>query len=73
MAPKKDKFEFGKAYEELEEIIAWFESDDVDLDAGLEKFERGLTLAQACRERLKDVENKVTEIKAKFEQGNEPF
>jgi exodeoxyribonuclease VII small subunit len=69
MAAKKNTFEFGKAYEELEGIIAWFDSDDADLDAGLAKFERGLALAQACRERLKEVENKVTEIKAKFEAG----
>lgn len=58
--------QFGDAYRELEEIVAWFEKDDIDLDEGLKKFERGLELAAQCRERLKSVENKVTEIKAKF-------
>lgn len=72
MSPKKEKapegFDFGKAYNELEEIVDWFEREDVDLDEGLKKFERGLQLAKSCKSRLKDVENKVTEIKAKFGQ-----
>jgi exodeoxyribonuclease VII small subunit len=59
-------FDFGSAYKELEEIVEWFEREDVDLDEGLKKFERGLQLAKSCKSRLKDVENKVTEIKAKF-------
>ncbi|MEK9152835.1 MAG: exodeoxyribonuclease VII small subunit [Patescibacteria group bacterium] len=67
MTPKGEKkFNFGEAYHELEEIIAWFEREEVDLDEGLKKFERGLALARKCKERLKDVENKVVEIKAKF-------
>jgi exodeoxyribonuclease VII small subunit len=64
---KKDKFNFGQAYSELEEIIRWFERGDVDLEAALDKFERGLELAGKCRERLKEVENRVSRIKAKFE------
>ncbi len=64
---KQDKsFDFGAAYKELEEIIGWFEKEEVDLDEGLKKFERGLALAKGCKERLKEVENKVVQIKAKF-------
>jgi len=64
---KSDKtFDFGSAYKELEDIIAWFEKEEVDLEEGIRKFGRGLALAKACRERLKEVENKVTEIKEKF-------
>lgn len=59
-------FDFGKAYKELEDIIAWFEREEVDLEEGLVRFERGLELAKGCKERLKDVENKVVEIKARF-------
>lgn len=67
MPTKKKEFDFGKSYKELEDIIEWFETGDVDLDEGLAKFEKGLELAQQCKARLKDVENKVTKIKAKFE------
>jgi exodeoxyribonuclease VII small subunit len=62
-----DGFDFGKAYKELEEIVDWFEGGEVDLEAGLERFERGLVLAKSCKERLKEVENKVTAIKIKFD------
>lgn len=63
---KDEKFNFSEAYQELEEIIGWFEREEVDLEEGLKKFERGLALAQKCKSRLKEVENKVVEIKEKF-------
>lgn len=63
---KSDKIDFGKSFDELEGIIEWFEGENVDLDEGIKKFERGLELAKACKGRLKEVENKVNEIKVKF-------
>ena len=63
--PEK-QFNFGEAYKELEDIIGWFEREEVDLEEGLQKFERGLLLAKQCKERLKTVENKVVEIKTRF-------
>ncbi len=65
--PKPD---FGKSFQELEKIIDWFEGDKVDLDEGLKKFERGLELAKVCRGRLKEVENRVNELKVKFDELN---
>ncbi|MBU0624784.1 exodeoxyribonuclease VII small subunit [Patescibacteria group bacterium] len=58
--------DFGTSFQELEKIISWFEGDEIDLDQGLKKFERGLELAQVCRTRLKEVENRVNELKVKF-------
>ncbi len=67
MAPKESKkANFAEAFKELEDIVRWFESTEVDLEEGLKKFERGLELAKKCRERLADVESKVTRIKEKF-------
>ena len=72
MAKKSDKVNFARSFEELEEIVKWFEGSEADLEEGLGKFERGLELAQECRGRLKEVENKVIKIKAKFsELGDE--
>ncbi len=74
MPKQEKKSDFGEAYKELEEIVAWFEREDVDLDEGLAKFERGLALAARCRAKLREVENKVKEIQSKFgdlEGGNE--
>jgi exodeoxyribonuclease VII small subunit len=67
MAAKKSSF--AEAFQELEEITAWFETSDVDLDEGLKKFERGLELAQICKKKLAEVENKVVDLKKKFNTG----
>lgn len=63
----KSDSNFSQDFGELEEIIEWFEGEDMDLEEGLAKFERGLELAKRCQSRLDEVENKVTEIKSKFE------
>lgn len=62
-------FEFEKALKELEEITAWFESSNVDLDQGLAKFERGMELSAQLKEHLQAVENRVEKIKARFAPG----
>ncbi len=59
-------FEFEKALKELEELTAWFESSDVDLDAGLAKFERGMELATELKTHLASVENRVEKIRERF-------
>lgn len=64
MPAKADKkFNFGEAFAELEKITEWFEKEEMDLEEGLEKFERGLALAAKLKQRLKEVENRVEEIK----------
>lgn len=70
-AKESKKANFAEAFKELEEIVRWFESSEVDLEEGLKKFERGLELAKKCRLRLAEVENKVTRIKEKFSDFSE--
>lgn len=60
------QFNFQKSFEELEELVAKFERGEVGLEEGLKEFERGLKLAEALKARLKEVENKVQQIKRKF-------
>lgn len=60
---KKSDRTFVKAFAQLEEISKWFESDDMDVEEGLQKFEQGLELASWCRRKLEEVENKVTKLK----------
>ena len=60
------KFNFTKAYEELESIVADFESRELDLEKDIPRFERGMELAQKLQKRLREIENKVEEIDAKF-------
>ncbi|NQV88810.1 MAG: exodeoxyribonuclease VII small subunit [Parcubacteria group bacterium] len=64
---KKKEVNFAKAFEELEQITQWFDSEEnLDLDKGLKQFERGLELAGELKEKLSEVENKVNDIKEKF-------
>jgi len=65
---KKTSINFSKAFEELEAITEWFEKGEADLDEGLAKFERGLELAKVCKGKLSEVENKIKELKKKFEE-----
>ncbi len=67
MTAKKSTTHFANDFQELEEITQWFDSQEqLDLDAGLKKFERGLELAAGLKKKLAEVENKVEEIKEKF-------
>lgn len=63
--------DFGKKLKELEAITEWFESDEVDLNAALTKFERGMELADELKKELQLVENRVETIKQKFD-GSAP-
>jgi len=62
----EEKFNFTKAYKEIEEINEWFQREDIDLDEALKKYERGMELIKKCKERLKQAENKFEEIKKKY-------
>lgn len=66
------KFNFTKTYTELEAIVKEFEAERVDLDEGLKKFERGLVLAKQLKDKLKEVEQKIEQIKVKFDAADEP-
>jgi exodeoxyribonuclease VII small subunit len=62
----EEKFNFTKAYEEIEKINEWFHNEDIDLDEALKKYERGLELIKKCKQRLKEAENKFEEIKKRY-------
>ncbi|PIQ67725.1 exodeoxyribonuclease VII small subunit [Candidatus Uhrbacteria bacterium CG_4_9_14_3_um_filter_41_35] len=66
MATKKE-LSFQQAFAELEKLTEWFETEEVNLDEGLKKYEQGLELAEICKKKLAEVENKVFKLKKKFE------
>lgn len=66
MAKKSDNF--SSSFKELEELASWFESEQPDLDKGLQKFERAMELAAQCRDQLSKAEQKIQEIKGRFEE-----
>lgn len=66
MKNSESKIDFTASLKELEAITEWFESEDVDLDQALIKFERGMELSNLLKNHLNQVENKVETIKKKF-------
>ena len=66
-----EKFNFTKAYQELEEINEWFQGEEIDLDEALKKYERGMELVKKCQERLKEAENKFEDIKKKYDPSEQ--
>lgn len=66
MAKQEKKFDFTKGYEELEAIVKDFESRELDLEKDLPTFERGLQLAKQLQERLKEIQNSVTDIEKTY-------
>ena len=63
----KTPFNFTKSYEELERIVAEFETGNIDLERDLPKFEKGLKIAKECKDRLKELENQVKKIEKTFQ------
>ena len=68
--PKKPStsIDAAQGFKELEEIAAWFEKGEADIDKGLEKFERAMTIADALKKRLAMAENRIKEIQSKYEE-----
>ena len=46
----------------LEEIVARLEDESVGLEEALQLFERGMTLARGCRQRLEAIEQRVSQL-----------
>ena len=51
---------------ELEQIITWFESDEVNIDMADEQYKRGLEIAEELKSRLTETKNKIAKIKQSF-------
>jgi exodeoxyribonuclease VII small subunit len=65
MAKKKADIDFAKAFSELEQIAAWFEQGEPDLEQGLKRYERASELASGLKAKLDEAENRIKEIKDK--------
>ncbi len=63
--------DFEQALSELEGVVERLEHGDLPLEDALKQFERGIELARACQESLKQAEQKV-EILLKKTDDAEP-
>lgn len=59
--------DISKLINEIEDIIEWFESDQVDLNVALEKYEAALKKLEEVHTQLKAAKLKVNQINRKFD------
>lgn len=67
MAQSKNEKSYQQMTEELSQLVDWFESDLVNLDEAVEKYEQAMDLLNQMEIYLKTAKNKVKKIAAKFE------
>lgn len=51
---------------QLDELVAWFEGDEFNLEQALEKFAEAEALTKAIQEELGEFKNKINLIKKDF-------
>jgi exodeoxyribonuclease VII small subunit len=64
--PSKKPKTYEQMSSELAELMAWFESESVDLDQALAKYEQSMKLLAEMETYLKTAKNKVNKIRASF-------
>lgn len=58
MKPTKEK-SLKERLAEFNEIVEWFDGDDIDIDEAIAKFEQGSKLADQIKEQLNEAKNKI--------------
>lgn len=58
------KIDYKALNRELDEILVKLQADELDVDAAVELYERGIKITKEIEAYLQDAENKVSKIKA---------
>jgi exodeoxyribonuclease VII small subunit len=51
---------------EFEAVVAWYDDDNMDVEAAIAKFEKGSKLADQIKTQLAEAKNKIEIVKKKF-------
>ncbi len=70
MPKAKPKQNYEQLRIELDTILSELQSQELDVDKALEKYQRGLELAQQLEKYLKTAENKVRQLKTEFDSSS---
>ena len=54
--------------DELSQIVAAFDRDDLSVEDALAQFEKGSTLAEDVEDQLKELKTKITVLKERFDK-----
>lgn len=63
-----EKSSIAEKTAKLNELIAWFDSDDFELEKAIDMFSQAEKLAQEIEKDLLEVKNKITVIQARFDE-----
>lgn len=53
---------------DLQAIVDWFESDELDLEQAMAKFDEGVKKAEAIKKQLSQLENKISVLAQRFDE-----
>lgn len=67
MSKTTDKLTLQQQMTRLDELAAWFDQDDFDIEKALGKFDEATELAADIKTRLAELENNITLIKQRFD------
>lgn len=62
------KQSYTELRKELDDIISWFENEDLDVDEATKKYEKALLLAKEIEAHLTNAENTIRDLKATTNQ-----
>ncbi|MCH2198660.1 MAG: exodeoxyribonuclease VII small subunit [Flavobacteriales bacterium] len=69
---KKEDLTYEAAFEELNDIVAMIEDEEVSVDQLADKMKRASFLINFCNEKLRDTEDAVNQIIRKMEDPGSP-
>lgn len=52
----------------LDELVAWFDSEEFSIETAMEKFKQAETLAEDIKKDLAEFQAEITVLKQKFDQ-----
>ena len=61
------KMSIEDAFNELSNLVKEIEKDDIPIESAIELFEKGISLTELCREKLKYAELKINSLHNKYE------
>jgi exodeoxyribonuclease VII small subunit len=64
---KTSKPNYQQLRQELDTVLTELQREDLDVDKALEYYQRGLELSRQLNKYLREAENKIQDIKGKFD------
>jgi exodeoxyribonuclease VII small subunit len=65
---EKNERSIAEKTSQLDELIAWFDSDDFELEKALDKFKEAEKLAAEIEHDLMKLKNNIEVVKARFDE-----